>query len=294
MPLKERIIHVLAIAPMTKLDLRNRFFPTASEKDKKNLHTVLAQVARLSSGTKYALRREYWRDVNPDHAMFSEGDDREKVKAQAARVLKEGTAERARFTGEPVVVAQRPASAHQLKPSSLDLPTAKNGGGGRGRNSNSTSSVGSAATKASSKDGSEKRKKRMREGDDAAAAVSRPHKVRKADAAAGGAALVAHTQDECVAIFKRFNTSYERYLELHEKLTANRNDFKKLKLELDGVQRDTPEYDTVRKKIQALYAERNDEVTRMDKEFNRLHHQLQDMKAAVKAYEDKHGVCVDV
>jgi len=71
-PLKERIIHLLAVRPYKKPELMARIIRDGiREKDKKNITGYLKQVSFMKDNT-YHLHRHMWNDVSEDWQFYSE------------------------------------------------------------------------------------------------------------------------------------------------------------------------------------------------------------------------------
>lgn len=73
-PLRERLIHLLAVKPYKKPELLPRLNRDGlREKDKKNVMSVLGDVAK-NKNNSYELKRSVWHDVNEDWPYYTESD----------------------------------------------------------------------------------------------------------------------------------------------------------------------------------------------------------------------------
>lgn len=73
-PLRERLIHLLAVKPYKKPELLPRLNRDGlREKDRKNVMSVLGEVAKNKNNI-YELKRSVWHDVNEDWPYYTESD----------------------------------------------------------------------------------------------------------------------------------------------------------------------------------------------------------------------------
>ncbi|KAK6644143.1 hypothetical protein RUM43_000410 [Polyplax serrata] len=114
-PLRERLIHLLALKPYKKPELYDRLNRDGlSEKDRKNLPRLLPQVAKLGSDNTYHMVRGVWNDVQEDWPFYTE-QDRQTLRRRKPQNLTPPGSSDTGSTGS----GQSPTSTHPGSPPSI-------------------------------------------------------------------------------------------------------------------------------------------------------------------------------
>ncbi|CAB3378188.1 Hypothetical predicted protein [Cloeon dipterum] len=112
-PLRERVIHLLALRPFKKLELINRINDGAKIRDRNSLSTLLKQVAQLRDNV-YHLNHSLWNDVQDDWPFYSE-QEKQLLKRQKPQNLTPPGSDGGSSSGS----GQSPASTHPGSPPSI-------------------------------------------------------------------------------------------------------------------------------------------------------------------------------
>ncbi|XP_034952781.1 RNA polymerase II elongation factor Ell isoform X2 [Chelonus insularis] len=115
-PLKERLIHVLALRPYKKPELYDRIVKEGiKERERSTLTSVIRQVAYMRDNT-YHLHRHVWNDVHEDWPFYTEQDKAMLKRRKPQNLTPPGSSDGSSGSG------QSPNSNHPGSPTAITAP----------------------------------------------------------------------------------------------------------------------------------------------------------------------------
>lgn len=282
MPYRDRIIHLLAIRPYKKPELIIRLRKDGiRDKDKDSLGSILSQVA-ISKDNSFMLAKHAYADVRLDWPFYTD-DDREKLKKKLSALAPSPSSSPAnRSPDSPgTIQLKRPEPQKRSIEESTHHQSSKKKRISMYEKTSNKVDCQDDRVVSSTTDKSEKKENISDMSVNSTSEL--PDYMKK----------YSHIQnaDQRQRYKQEFNTEYEEYKELHfcvEKVCKKFNEFEVL---LKKTPRHTPEFEELKQKICAAYAQQKEDTKYVEqkKRFDYLHGKLAFIKKLILEYDQKHA-----
>ncbi|KAK7116690.1 RNA polymerase II elongation factor ELL-like [Littorina saxatilis] len=292
LPYRERVIHLLALRPYKKPELVARLMKDGiKDKDRNILGVVLKSVGTMNKDNSYSLAKHVWQDIRSDWPLYTDADRQLMKKNQQLMESRPSLS-------PSVSPAVRPSNSPSppQKRSLEDLPDVvpnkkqrishhdkhqkrTNGKLADGDNNNHNSSSGAVtmATNSFGDKGSPGSNRENQEKDDDT--DSTPDYVTQYSGIESCKQRLRYKQD--------FNSEYEEYRRLHEKVQNVTRRFQHLKERILNTKEGSQEFEELRSKVLQEYEQQKNDSKFLQRKqrVNYLHGKLGHIKRLIMEYD---------